>query len=96
MISHNLISNHLTPQKNNKVTEVVIENIEKNMFHDSLNRVADFMCGGIADFNYSDGSVTGAKQCKLIEDAISDNDYLIILKISDNGVAHGIHKRIVD
>ncbi len=94
--SHCLISNHLTPQKNNEVTEVAIENIDKNMFHDSLNRVADFICGGIADFNYSDGSVTGAKQCKLIEDAISDNDYLIILKISENGVARGLHKKITD
>lgn len=96
IISHCLISNHLTPQKNNEVTEVAIENIDKNMFHDSLNRVADIICGGIADFNYSDGRVTGVKQCKLIEDAISDNDYLIILKISENGVARGLHKKITD
>lgn len=95
MTSHCLIANHLSAQKNNEVTEVAIENIDKNMFYDPLNRVADFICGGIADFNYSDGSVTGAKQCKLIEDAISDNEYLIILILSEKDVARSLHKKIV-
>lgn len=40
------------------------------------------LINGVDDFNYSYGSVTEVKQCKLIEYEISDNDYLIILKIS--------------
>lgn len=96
MISHCLISNKLTPEKSNDVTEVAVENLNQNIFHDSLNRVADFICGGIADYNYSDRSVTGAKQCKLMEDAIADNDYLIILKISEKEVARCLHEKIID
>ena len=68
---------------------------DMKMFYDPLNRVADYICGAIADFNDSNGQVTGEKQCKLIEDAIADNDYLIILKISEEGVAQGIHKKII-
>lgn len=93
MISHNLISNHLTLEKNNRVIDVIPGDMQ--MFYDPLNRVADYICGAIADFNDSNGQVTGEKQCKLIEDAIADNDYLIILKIYEEGVAQGIHKKII-
>lgn len=73
MISHNLISNNLSPERSNKVIDVVPRGM--NMFYDPLNRVADFICGAIADFNVSNRQVTGEKQCKLIEDAIADNNY---------------------
>ena len=49
----------------------------KNIFIDATNRVADYICGTYADFNYLDGTVTRDKQCKIIEDVISDNDNII-------------------
>ena len=93
MISHNLISSNLSPERSYKVIDAVSGDMD--MFFDPLIRVADFVCGAIADFNDSNGQVTGEKQCKLIEDAIANNDYLIILKITEEGVAQGIHKKII-
>ncbi|MCH5248408.1 MAG: hypothetical protein J1E98_00675 [Lachnospiraceae bacterium] len=94
MISHNLISNKLSSERSDKVMDVVPGDM--NMFYDSLNRVADFICGAISDFNDSNGQVTGKKQCKLIEDAIADNDYLLIMKIYEKSVSRGIHTKIID
>lgn len=96
IISHCLIANTLGEERSNRVTETAVENINQNMFHDPLNRVADFICGGIADYNHSDGRVTGEKQYKLMEDAISDNEYLIIIKIYEKGVARVSHKKITN
>lgn len=96
MVSHCIISEKLTPEKDNSVKELMIKDVNENMFYDPLNRVADFICGGIADFNYVDGSVSGKKQQKLMEDVISDNDYLIILKISEKGIARASHKKICE
>ena len=93
MISHNLISSNLSPERSYKVIDAVSGDMD--MFFDPLIRVADFVCGAIADFNDSNGQVTGEKQCKLIEDAIANNDYLIILKITEEGVAQGTHKKII-
>lgn len=94
MISHNLICNYLSPESSNKVIDAVPKGM--NMFYDPLNRVADFICGAIADFNDSNRQVTGEKQRKLIEDAIADNDYLLILKIAEKSVSRGIHTKIID
>ncbi|MDE5977844.1 MAG: hypothetical protein K2G70_05215 [Turicibacter sp.] len=96
IISHCIITNTLVAERNNRVTETAVENINQNMFHDPLNRVADFICGGIADYNYYNGSVSGEKQYKLMEDAISDNEYIIILKVSEKGVAKVSYKKIYD
>lgn len=93
IISHCLIDNKLGSENFNMVKEVAIENVNENMFYDSLNRVADFICGGIADFNYSEGSVTGKKQLTLMEDVISDNEYLIILKIAEKSVSRVVHQK---
>ena len=94
IISHCTISEKLTPEKDNLVKEIMPQNVDSNMWYDPLNRVADIICGVIADFSYIDGSVSGSKQQKLMEEAISDNDYLIILKISEKGIARVSHKKI--
>ncbi len=94
MISHTLISNKLSSERSDKVIDAVPGDI--NMFYDPLNRVVDFICGAIADFNDSNGQVTGEKQCKLIEDAIANNDYLLILKIAEKSVSWEIHIKIID
>lgn len=96
MVSHNIISEKLTPEKDNSAKELTIIDVDKNMFYDPLNRVADFICGGIADFDYVAGSVSGSKQQKLMEEVISDNDYLIILKILEKGMARVSHKKICE
>ena len=66
---------------------------EDEIGYDGANRVADFICGGLADFNYEDGSVTGEKQCTLLEDVISDNEYLVIFDIHEKGVARITHRK---
>lgn len=91
MVSHCIISEKLTPEKDNLVEELMINDINENMFYDPLNRVADFICGGIADFNFVNGMVSGNKQKTIMEEVVTDNDYLIILKI-DKGVARASQK----
>lgn len=91
--SHNIISKYISYKKSNSATEVMPAD-NNYVFWDELNRIADFICGAIADFDYSDGHVTGQKQCKLMEDAISSNDFLIIILIHKNGISKIEHKRV--
>ncbi|MBE6859167.1 MAG: hypothetical protein E7498_07040 [Ruminococcus sp.] len=91
--SHNMISKYISYEKSNSCAELIPENINDNMFYDEMNRVADFICGALADYNYSNNQVTGKKQCKLIEDAISSNDFLIIIVIHESGVAKIKHTK---
>ena len=76
------------------VKDLYLKDVENNLFFDGSNRIADFICGGLADFNYSDGSVTGKKQCTILEDIISDNLYLTIFDTNANGVARITHNKI--
>ena len=94
IMSHCLISSTLGLDKANSAEELILSDPENYTSFDAVNRVADFICGGIADFNYVEGSVSGNKQCQLMEDAISDNDYLIILKISEKDIARVEHRKI--
>lgn len=91
--SHNIISEYISYEKSNSATEVIPAN-NNDIFWDELNRIADFICGTIADFNYTYSQVTGKKQCKLMEDAISSNDFLLILMFHECGIARIEHKRI--
>lgn len=50
----------------------------------------------IADaFIDTDGSVTGDKQCKMMEDAISSNNYIIGISVEEKGVAQICHSKIL-
>lgn len=93
IISHCICENKLSHERENGVKDVYLIDVEKNQFYDGANRVADFICGGLADFNYEDGSVTGEKQCTLLEDVISDNEYLVIFDIHEKGVARITHRK---
>ena len=93
IISHCICENNLSQERETKVQDLYLADIKNNQFYDGVNRVADFICGALADFNYIDESVTGKKQCILLEDAISDNDCLIILNITYHGVARIVHER---
>lgn len=78
-------------QDYNKIYELFLKDIEKNIFYDATNRVADYICGTYADFNYLDGTVTRDKQCKIIEDVISDNDNIIGIIVREKEVAQICH-----
>lgn len=91
IISHCICANRLPQDKENKVQDIYVDDVQNNLFYDGPNRIADFICGGLADFNYVNGSVTGEKQCILLEDVISDNDFLIILDIMEHEVARISH-----
>ena len=69
--------------------------IKEEIFYDEMNRVADYICGTFADFDYTDGSVTGDKQCKMMEDAISSNNYIIGISVEEKGVAQICHSKIL-
>lgn len=94
ILSHCLCANKLGEEREKDVKDLYLKDIDNNIFFDGSNRIADFICGGLADFNYFDGSVTGKKQCTILEDIISDNPYLIILDINTNGVARILHSKI--
>ena len=94
VMSHCLIANKLSQEEANKAKEISLQNVGQEMFYDALNRVADFFCGAIADFNYIDGRVTKDKQVTLMEEVISDNEFLIILNISEKGVACIRHEKM--
>ena len=78
-----------------RIQDVYLKNIQKEIFYDAMNRVVDYICGAFADFDYSDGSVTGDKQCKMIEGAISSNNYIIEISIDEKEVAQICHSKVV-
>lgn len=94
IISHCLCTNCLSnPTIEDKVKEVYFRNNEHEQFYDQLNRVADYICGTLADFDYKIGSVTAKKQCIMIEDALADNSFIINLGIANNEVKRVTYKK---
>lgn len=94
IISHCLCENNLSHEQELGIMDLYLIDEEKDQFYDGANRVADFICGGLADFNYDDGSVAGEKQRVLMEDVISDNEYLVIFDICEKGVAKITHRKV--
>ena len=94
IISHCIIASE-QGEEYHRIQEVYLENIKEEIFYDEMNRVADYICGTFADFDYTDGSVTGDKQCKMMEDAISSNNYIIEISVEEKGVAQICHSKIL-
>ena len=94
ILSHCICANQLSADRERMVQDVYLSDIQNNLFYDGTNRIADFICGALADFNYKDGSVTGQKQCILIEDVISDNDFIIVLNVTDHGISRITHSKL--
>lgn len=94
IISHCIIASE-QGEEYHRIQEVYLENIKEEIFYDEMNRVADYICGTFADFDYTDGSVTGDKQCKMMEDAISSNNYIIGISVEEKGVAQICHSKIL-
>lgn len=92
--SHCLCENNLSDKIKKSVEEIYPVIDDNKIFYEQLNRVADFICGGIADFNYKNGTVTAEKHCNIIENIISDNDYIILVNISENSMATIKHKKV--
>ena len=93
IISHCIIASE-QGEEYHRIQEVYLENIKEEIFYDEMNRVADYICGTFADFDYTDGSVTGDKQCKMMEDAISSNNYIIGISVEEKGVAQICHSKM--
>lgn len=93
IVSHCMCYNHLPEEKYIHIKECLPGNIETNIFYDEILRTADFICGGIADFDLQTGHVHKQKHCTLIEDVIADNPYISILIFHANGIARCSHKK---
>lgn len=85
--SHCLLSNHNLENKEKIVKELILQDVNQNMFHDPLNRVPDIICGAIADMNYNNGEVSGDKQKKVFEKIISDNVNIVTIHVSEKFIA---------
>lgn len=86
-----LCSEYLAEDKTKGVKELHYDGNENRIFYEQLNRVADFICGGLADFDYKAGRVSAKKHCDIIENIISDNEDIIIISIHADGMARVVH-----
>ena len=97
IISYCLCDNKL-PEKRKRIAEQVKdclpENPNDNMFYDELVRVPDYFSGIIADHNIKDNSVSSEKQCKGVEQILSDNQFLSIILVHKNDLARVGHHLI--
>ena len=93
IISHCMCYNHLPEDKYLHIKECIPANIEEKIFYDEFVRVADFICGGIADFDLQTKKVHKQKHCTLIEDVIADNHNIAILLFRKNDIAKCSHRR---
>ena len=94
ILSHCLCINKLPEYEKVQPEELYAQISDNHIFYEQLNRVADFICGGIADFNYSDGSVTAKKHCTIMEDIISDNPNIILINVNETGISRVVHNKI--
>ncbi|OOM09399.1 hypothetical protein [Clostridium saccharobutylicum] len=62
------------------------ENKENSLFYDELNRIADYICGGIADHNIENNQVSADKFCKIAEEILADNKNMLLLRIKKDGI----------
>lgn len=93
VMSHCICDNMLKSEAEHFVNDAYLKNIENNQFYDGPNRIADFICGGLADYNYKSGCVSGLKQKCLMEEIISDNKYILIFNIHEDGIARITHTK---
>lgn len=91
--AESLCMNFLREEKYSKIKEAIVADIEKNMFYDELNRVADFMCGGIADINLETGEVSKQKHRTLIREAIAENPNIVTVHIGKRNISKIIMRK---
>ena len=92
IISYCLCANHLPEFKYKYVKECLPAG--NDMFYDEVNRVADFICGGIASYDLVSKVVNQEKHCTLVEDVIADNPNIQILRIGKMNVSRIIHRKL--
>ena len=93
IISYCMCYNHLPEAKYLHIKEYIPANIEEKIFYDEFVRVADFICGGIADFDLQTKKVHKQKHCTLIEDVITDNHNIAILLFRENDIVKCSYRR---
>ena len=93
IISYCMCYNHLPEEKYLNVTDCMPVDIEKNIFYDDVVRIADFICGGLADYNLQTKVVHKQKHCTLLEEVIADNPNIVILMFNEKGIARCSHKK---
>lgn len=72
----------------------MLTNPEKFEEFDPMNRVADFICGGLSDYRVQDDVVSGEKQQTLLRDVIADNPYILVFRITESGIARGVYQKM--
>ena len=92
--SHTLLYGKLPREKVSKHQEAFMVDANKNMFYDGANRISDYICGALADYDYNNNRVTAPKHNMLIEDAISDNSFIVVLRINSEGASRIVLERI--
>lgn len=71
-----------------------VEDKENNLFYDELNRIADYICGGIADYNIEKNQVSANKFCKIAEEILADNKKMLLLRIKKDDIDRAVLKSI--
>ena len=94
IISYCLCANYLPKFKYAYVKECLPTGNEN--FYDEVNRVADFICGGIASYDLVSKTVKKQKHLILVEDVLADNSNIQIIRIGKDSVSRIVHKRIVE
>ena len=71
-------------QNRNTQWAFVPPDTSKVPFYDNENRIVDFICGTIADYDFYNNKVTKDKFCTVLEDLLADNPFIRIYKIKAN------------
>lgn len=56
------------------------------IFWEGMNRIPDYLCGFLSDYNIGENGVTKEKFCKVAEKIVADNKYISIYKITEDGI----------
>ena len=85
---------NITDGKHSRVRELMLKNLEQNIFYDEMNRSADLICGGLASYDCAAGAVTKDKHVELLEDVIADNPYIIVLDVQEKFIGRAVISRL--
>ncbi len=94
IISESLCIKKIENYQKRDVKTIYLSNDVEITFLDEMNRVADYICGSLADFDYSNCLVSAQKHCELIEKVISDNKFISIIQCNNQGFSRIIHNKI--
>ena len=63
---------------------VTMPDTSKKPFYDNENRIVDYICGTIADYDFQNNKVSKDKFCTVLEDLLADNPNIRIYRIKSS------------